>query len=259
MTNGCPQSALPKSKNRSLQRAGRAIGEDVGGVHVVGLEVEGNAGAEGFHTPIQDVGGQLRPFQQVRLGLERMPRRQRGPLLGDGAYAATCGARWKPDDPGVIGTLQAAEKSALETSQRADHGAPRRLISDVGMGERGPVVVSEQPAAFAIHGDRHDHVVRREPRHRGDQPRLEPVARVVLLEPHQTLSGREAASHGPEASPIGDRLATDSATTFGKPSSHPAIHRAVPLRRQPSANPLPLDIRTQRSGLRHLLRHGPER
>ncbi|WP_329483405.1 hypothetical protein OG555_14590 [Kribbella sp. NBC_01484] len=154
---------------------------------------------------------------------------QRRPLLGHGSHSVTGRAGCKLDDPGALGHIEAAEEGALNTGQRADDDATRRLIINVKMRERRSLIVREQPTAFAIDCDRHDHVLWREPRQSGDQSGLESMARIVLLEPHQSLDGRIAADHGPEAGPVRNRLAADPATMLGEATTNPSICGLRPL------------------------------
>ena len=148
---------------------------------------------------------------------------------GDGAHSVAGRAGCEHDHSGVLGHLEAAEYGALKAGQRADHGAPRRLITDVGMGERRSLIISEQPAAFPIYRDRHDHIVGGEPRQCGDETGLEPMPGIVLLEPHQPLGGRIAADHGPEASPVSERFAIYAAAMLGELAPHPVICGLRPL------------------------------
>src|SRR5438477_12856781 len=98
------------------------------------------------------------------------------------------------------------------------------------MCERRPLIICEQPAAFAVHCDRHDHVVRRELCQPGDQTGFEPMSRIVLLEPHQALDGWIAANDGPETGPVGHRLAADPAAVLAESATYPVIRGLRPLR-----------------------------
>ena len=131
--------------------------------------------------------------------------------------------------PGLLGHVEAAEEGALKAGQRAYDDATRRLITNVKVGECRSLIVREQPTAFAIDCDRHDHVIWCEPRQRGDQTGLESMSRIVLLEPHESLDGRIAADHRPEAGPVRHRLAADPATKLGEATTNPSICGLRPL------------------------------
>ncbi|MGW7682468.1 hypothetical protein ACWGID_17130 [Kribbella sp. NPDC054772] len=154
---------------------------------------------------------------------------QRRPVLDHVAHSIAGNGRRQVDDPWVLGRVEAAEERALKAGERSYDDATRRLIAYVGMRERRSLIVGEQPTALAIYRDRPDHVRRGELRQYGDQSSLEAVARIVLLEPHESLAGRIAAVHRPEAGAVRHRYAADPAAALGEASANPRVRGPRPL------------------------------
>src|SRR3954453_19396709 len=237
------------------QYAGRTVGEDVRGVHVVELQVEWNDVAEGRGVAIQNVGGLSSSRQQIRFGPQRMPGLQGRPFLDHGAHSVAGRGGYKLNHPRMLGRVEATEETALKTGQGSNDDAPGRLIINVRVSERRSLIICQQPAACAVHRDRHDYVIRRELRQRRDETRLEPMSRIVLLEPHQPFDGGIAADDGPEACPVGEWFAADPTAVLGESATYPGIRGLRPLRRRPAIDPLALGIWTQRSRGRRVMRH----